>query len=79
MGAVAATRYVSLGSLLVVIVYLIEVVVYGQAGGFGVGAPYVYEMYAVAALLMLSAFYKHRENIKRLLSGTENKLSVGKK
>ena len=79
VGAVAVTRYVSLGSLLVVIVYLIEVVVYGQAGGFGVGAPYVYEMYAVAALLMLSAFYKHRENIKRLLSGTENKLSVGKK
>lgn len=78
VGTVAVTRYVSLGSLLVVIVYLIEVIVYGQAGGFGVGAPYVYEMYAVAAFLMLSAFYKHRENIKRLLAGTENKLSVGK-
>lgn len=79
VGAVAATRYVSLGSLLVVIVYLVEVVAYGQAGGFGVGAPQVYEMYAVAAFLMLSAFYKHRGNIKRLLSGTENKLSFGKK
>lgn len=79
VGTVALTRYVSLGSLFVVIVYLIEVVVYGQTGGFGVGAPYVYEMYAVAAFLMLSAFYKHKENIKRLLSGTENKLSVGKK
>lgn len=36
------------------------------------------EMYIIAALLMLSAFYKHKENIKRLLAGTENKLSVGK-
>ncbi len=79
VGTVALTRYVSLGSLFVVIIYLIEVVVYGQMGGFGVGAPYVYEMYAVAAFLMLSAFYKHRENIKRLLAGTENKLNFGKK
>lgn len=77
-GTVALTRYVSLGSLIVVIVYLAEVVICGQTGQFGVGAPYVYEMYAVAAFLMLSAFYKHKENIKRLLSGTENKLSVGK-
>lgn len=78
-GIVAVTRYVSLGSLAVVVIYLIEVIVYGQMGGFGVRAPYVYEIYAAAALLMLSAFYKHRENIKRLLSGTENKISFGKK
>lgn len=77
-GTVALTRYVSLGSLIVVIVYLAEVVICGQTGQFGIGAPYVYEMYVVAAFLMLSAFYKHKENIKRLLSGTENKLSVGK-
>lgn len=79
VGIVAATRYVSLGSLAVVIIYLAEVAAYGQAGGFGVQAPALYEMYAVAAVLMLSAFYKHRENIKRLLSGTENKISFGKK
>ena len=79
VGIVAATRYVSLGSLAVVIIYFIEVVVYGQMGGFKVGEPYLYEMYAVAAVLVVSAFYKHRENIRRLLSGTENKLSLGKK
>lgn len=33
LGIVAVTRYVSLGSLAVVIIYLIEVVVYGQMGG----------------------------------------------
>lgn len=79
VGIVAATRYVSVGSLIVVIVYLVEVVVYGQMGGYGVEAPYLYEMYAIAALLVVSAFFKHRANIQRLLSGTENKISFGKK
>ena len=76
---VAITRYVSVGSLVVVIVYFISVVVYGQMGGFGVTGTHLYEIYILAAVLVVSAFYKHKENIKRLLSGTENKLSVGKK
>lgn len=76
---VAVTRYVSLGSLAVVIIYLIEVAVYGQMGGFGVKPPYLYEMYGIAAFLMLSAFYKHKANIVRLMNGTENKISIGKK
>ena len=76
---VGVTRYVSLGSLTVVIIYLVSVIVYGQMGGFGITNPvYLYEMYAIAAFLMITAFYKHKENIKRLLSGTENKISVGK-
>ena len=79
LGIVAVTRYVSLGSLAVVIIYLIEVVVYGQMGGFGVKQPYLYEMYGIAAFLMLSAFYKHKANIVRLMNGTENKISIGKK
>ncbi|MGN1378721.1 MAG: glycerol-3-phosphate 1-O-acyltransferase PlsY [Dorea sp.] len=79
VGIVGVTRYVSLGSLAVVIIYLVSVIVYGQMGGFGIAnAGYLYEMYAIAAFLMISAFYKHKENIKRLLSGTENKISVGK-
>ena len=79
LGIVAVTRYVSLGSLAVVIIYLIEVVVYGQMGGFGVKLPYLYEMYGIAAFLMLSAFYKHKANIVRLMNGTENNISIGKK
>ena len=79
LGIVAVTRYVSLGSLAVVIIYLIEVVVYSQMGGFGVKPPYLYEMYGIAAFLMLSAFYKHKANIVRLMNGTENKISIGKK
>lgn len=79
VGVVAVTRYVSVGSLLVVTIYLAEVVIYGQMGGFAVAPEYLWEMYAIAAFLMVSAFIKHRQNIKRLLNGTENKLSVGKR
>lgn len=75
---VAATKYVSVGSLAVVTVYLAEVVIYGQYGGFGVSQNTAYEMYIIAGILLISAVYKHRENIKRLLNGNENKLSVGK-
>ena len=39
----------------------------------------LYEMYGIAAFLMLSAFYKHKANIVRLMNGTENKISIGKK
>lgn len=78
VGIVGVTRYVSAGSLAVVVIYLTEVVIYGQMGGFGVTGTPLYEMYGIAAILMISAFYKHKENIKRLLAGTENKLSVGK-
>lgn len=79
VGMVWITKYVSVGSLVVVITYLICVIVYGQMGGFSVSQNHLYEIYAIAALLVVSAFYKHRENIKRLLNGTENKLGIGKK
>lgn len=78
LGIVAGSRYVSLGSLAVVIIYLGAVVFLGQSGNYGVAQNYLYEMYGIAVFLMLSAFFKHRANIKRLLAGTENKLSVGK-
>ena len=78
VGIVAGTKYVSVGSLAVVILYLGEVVYLGQTGVYGIAQNYLYEMYGIAAFLMLSAFFMHRANIGRLLSGTENKLSVGK-
>lgn len=78
-GAVGITKYVSLGSLAVVTVYLIEAVVYGQLGKFNLAAGPLYELYGVVVFLTVLAFYRHKENIKRLLAGTENKLSVGKK
>ena len=63
---------------MVVIIYLFEIIYQGETGAYGMEAGYLYEMYGIAAFLMLLAFYKHRENIRRLLKGTENKISVGK-
>lgn len=77
VGMVAVTKYVSVGSLAVVITYFICVVVYGQMGEFGVQGSYLYEIYILAALVVISAFFKHRSNIQRLREGTENKLSFG--
>lgn len=73
------TKYVSVGSLVIVTTYLACIVGYGQMGGFGAAAPVLYEMYAIAAVLMLMAFWRHRANIQRLMNGTENKIGAGKK
>lgn len=63
--AVATTRYVSLGSLLVSVFLPIWIAVM---------YPGQYHMLIVGLLFTVSAFMKHRANIKRLLHGTENKL-----
>lgn len=74
------THYVSLGSLLVYAGFIIELVVMGQTGQFaGMTQMQLYEMYAVGAFLTVMAYYKHRENIKRLLHGTERKTYLTRK
>lgn len=73
------THYVSLGSLLVYAGFMIEIVVLGQLGVFGMDAAHLYELYAVAAFLTIMAYVKHRENIGRLLRGEERKTYLKKK
>lgn len=73
-GAVLLTRYVSLGSILVVLEMLIGVVLYGMQGKWGLSQTHLYEMYAIAFFLAAMAIFRHRANIKRLLSGTERKI-----
>ncbi len=78
-GAFLTTHYVSLGSLLVYAGFMIEVVVLGQLGHFGMTQPYLNEMYIVVFLMTIMAYWKHKENIKRLLTGTERKTYLSKK
>lgn len=78
-GTVALTHYVSLGSLLVYISFLIELIGFGQSGMFGMTQRYLNEMYAVAAALMLLAFWMHRANIVRLLHKEERKTYLFRK
>lgn len=67
------THYVSLGSLLVYAGFIIEIVVLGQMRLFGMSQAHLYELYAIAVALTIMAYYKHRENIGRLLKGEERK------
>ncbi len=79
-GVFFTTHYVSLGSLLVYVGFMIEIVVCGQMGILGgTSQAALYEMYAVAAFLTVMAFWKHRENIKRLIRGEERKTYLTKK
>ena len=76
---VAVTKYVSVGSIAVVLIFFAGVVFRGKTGSYGMESVYLYEMYAVAGFLALLAIWKHRANIQRLMNGTENKISFGKK
>ncbi len=76
---VAITRYVSVGSLVIVTIYLASVLVRIGLGSFKTSPEYYWEMILIATLFLFSAIMKHRENIKRLLNGTENKISFGSK
>lgn len=78
-GVFFTTHYVSLGSLILYAGFFIEMVVLGQIGVFGMTQPFLIELYVVTAALTVMAYYKHRENIKRLLGGTERKTYLSHK
>ena len=44
VGIVGVTRYVSLGSLAIVVIYLVEIIICGQTGRFQMEPAYLYEM-----------------------------------
>ncbi|HJB17000.1 MAG TPA: glycerol-3-phosphate 1-O-acyltransferase PlsY [Candidatus Blautia excrementipullorum] len=73
------THYVSLCSLSAYVTALIVMIIFGQMGSYKMDASHTLEMYAVMAALTVLAFYKHRENIKRLVHGSENRIYLGGK
>ncbi len=73
------THYVSLGSLAVYAGIMVGLPVIGQLGLLGMEQPALNEMYLVALFLALLAVYQHRENIRRLIAGTERKTYLSKK
>ena len=75
---VAITRFVSLGSLLVVTALFIMSVCFTQQGAYQLNASVRMEFCAVILFLTVLAYWRHRANIVRLLHGTENKIGVKK-
>lgn len=65
---VLTTKYVSLGSLVITLLFPVWIAIRFS------GVPYYWAVVGVACLYTVSAFFQHRQNIKRLLNGTENKI-----
>ena len=72
------TQNVSLGSIVIMVLFVIQVVIYGQMDGFGLTGGELYEFYAIAIVLAALAIWRHRANMKRLATGTENKTALRK-
>lgn len=75
------THYVSVCSIILYVTCFIAIVVAGQTGMLEgqLLSSNLYEAYIIVFLLMLLAIFMHRENIKRLLSHSENKTYLSKK
>ncbi len=76
---VAVTRYVSLGSILVMICFFIGMVFFGSKGDYGILHSSLPEFYGMAGAISAMGIWRHHSNIRRLLSGTENKIGAKKK
>ena len=75
-GVTIISKYVSLGSLVFVSTFFIEMVIYGTLGWLPLSGMALYEAYGIVFVLAALAFVRHRANIKRLLSGTERRIGA---
>lgn len=78
-GIFFATHYVSLGSIMVQVVMIAEMIIFGQMGLFGMEQGALYELYTVTVLLACLAVWGHRKNIDRLIHKQERKTYLSKK
>lgn len=72
------TRYVSLGSILMATVFIIQIIEFNLMGVLGLPAENVLEFDILAIILGVMAIWRHKANIERLLAGTENKIGSKK-
>ena len=76
---VVSTRYVSLGSITIMTMFIVGVLIFNYYGILGVEASCIVEFDIVSACFTAMAIFRHRANIVRLLHGNENKFSMKKK
>ncbi len=76
---VLISRYISLGSLVVVSLFFLLWVILGQTGNLSLSPELLTESYVVVFLWAALAFWRHRSNLVRLCNGTENKFGSKKK
>ena len=76
---VIITKYVSLGSLILSASFVIGLPISAALGCYGMTMAHRVEMCIIVLLLTILAYWQHRGNIQRLLTGTERKISFHKK
>ena len=82
-GIFFSTHYVSVGSIMLYVTLLIEIIIFGENGLLNISTltqrNYLTEYYILMGCLMLMAFWRHRVNIVRLINGEERKTYFGDK
>ena len=71
---VVATKTVSLGSIIAATLFSIQGFIFHFLGLFNVSSKYSLECAILYLIISLIVIFKHRENIKRLINGQENKI-----
>ncbi len=79
-GSTYLTKYVSVGSILMMVGFAAEFILFSELGMLSPinGSEHRFEAYIIVSLFAVLAIFKHRANIKRLLNGTENKIGQKK-
>lgn len=75
---VAISKYVSLGSILMVLSFITQVFIFNYNGMIGLESNAVVEFNILTFIFVAMAIIRHRANIVRLANGTENKLGSKK-
>lgn len=78
MSVTFISKYVSLGSIAMVTGFFIEFVIFGQLGMLNVLPEHLPEAYIIVFAITALAYIRHKDNIKRLLEGTERKIGQKK-
>lgn len=71
---IVLSKYVSLGSIMMAIVLVIQIFLFNFYGVLGVSESAIAEFDILVLVLGLLAVFQHRTNIVRLFKGTENKI-----
>ena len=79
LGTFFTAHFVSLASILAYTGFFIQVLVFGQMGVFGMSQAYLNEMFVIVFLMTAMAYWRHKENIGRLIRGEERKTYLSKK
>lgn len=73
------TKYISVSSMLLSAGFFVMNLILSLAGYYDLSAPQLWELNTIIFLIMALTIFSHRQNIKRLIAGNENKTYLKKK